>query len=87
LNPEFKKTVSIYEIYPRSKKSSMQKSLHNKTVDILVVDGFIKKIAVSQIQMNRRNKIDNLHVSQGWFDSSVSLVNQVMKKEKPLLMD
>jgi dihydroorotase len=25
----------------------MQKSLHNKTVDILVVDGFIKKIAVS----------------------------------------
>jgi dihydroorotase len=31
-------------------------------------------------------KLDNLHVSQGWFDSSVSL-NQVMKKEKPLLMD
>jgi hypothetical protein len=44
LNPEFKKTVSIYEIYPpRSKKSSMQKSLSNKTVDILVVDGFIKR--------------------------------------------
>jgi dihydroorotase-like cyclic amidohydrolase len=73
LNPEFKKTVYIYEIYPpRSKNHRCKSPFHNKTVDILVVDGFIKKIAVSP-NSDRRNKIDNLHVSQGWFDSSVSL--------------
>ena len=48
---------------------------HNKTVDILIVDGFIKKIGNSL--PNSENveeiKLDNLHVSQGWFDSSVSL--------------
>jgi dihydroorotase len=48
---------------------------HNKTVDILVVDGFIKKIAVSLPNSDETEeiKLDNLHVSQGWFDSSVSL--------------
>ncbi|MFB0909642.1 MAG: dihydroorotase [Flavobacterium sp.] len=48
---------------------------NNKTVDILVVDGFIKKIAVSLPNSDETEeiKLDNLHVSQGWFDSSVSL--------------
>ena len=48
---------------------------HNKTMDILIVDGFIKKIGKSL--PNSENveeiKLDNLHISQGWFDSSVSL--------------
>jgi dihydroorotase len=48
---------------------------HNKTVDILIVDGFIKKIgtALSNSENAIEVKLDNLHVSQGWFDSSVSL--------------
>ena len=48
---------------------------HNKTVDILIVDGLIKKIATSLPSLEHTDEIqlDNLHVSQGWFDSSVSL--------------
>ena len=48
---------------------------HNKTVDILIVDGLIKKIGTSLPSLEHTNEIqlDNLHVSQGWFDSSVSL--------------
>ncbi|MFV8340810.1 dihydroorotase [Flavobacterium sp. XS2P39] len=48
---------------------------HNKTVDILIVDGFIKKIGKSlpNLENAEEVKIDNLHASQGWFDSSVSL--------------
>lgn len=48
---------------------------HNKTVDILIVDGFIKKIGKSLPNLEKADEInlDNLHVSQGWFDSSVSL--------------
>lgn len=47
----------------------------NQTVDILVVDGIIEKIATSIINSDKTEeiKLDNLHVSQGWFDSSVSL--------------
>jgi dihydroorotase len=48
---------------------------HNKTVDILIVDGFIQKIgtALPNSENATEVKLDNLHVSQGWFDSSVSL--------------
>ena len=48
---------------------------NNKTVDILIVDGFIKKIgtSLSNSENIEEIKLDNLHVSQGWFDSSVSL--------------
>ncbi|MFV7234230.1 dihydroorotase [Flavobacterium sp. ZB4R12] len=48
---------------------------HNKTVDILIVDGFIKKIGRSLPNLEKADevKLGNLHVSQGWFDSSVSL--------------
>ena len=48
---------------------------HNKTLDILIVDGFIKKIGTSISNPDKADEIqlDNLHVSQGWFDSSVSL--------------
>ena len=52
-----------------------QSPFHNKTVDILIVDGFIKKIGTSLPNPENATevKLDNLHVSQGWFDSSVSL--------------
>ncbi|MFV8332600.1 dihydroorotase [Flavobacterium sp. XS1P32] len=48
---------------------------HNKTVDILIVDGLIQKIGTSLPSLEHTDEIqlDNLHVSQGWFDSSVSL--------------
>lgn len=48
---------------------------HNQTVDILIVEGIIKKIGTSLPNLDNAAevKLDNLHVSQGWFDSSVSL--------------
>ena len=48
---------------------------HNQTVDLLIVDGFIKKIgtALPNTDNAEELKLDNLHISQGWFDSSVSL--------------
>jgi len=50
-----------------------QKELHLKTRDILIKNGIITKIA-SQIKPVSKTKVidfDNLHVSIGWFDSSV----------------
>ena len=47
---------------------------NNKVMDILVENGIIKEIAPSikarkpDLEIN----FENLHVSQGWFDSSVS---------------
>jgi dihydroorotase len=52
-----------------------QKSdFHNKTVDILVEKGVISNISNRIKNPNKYNEInlENLHVSQGWFDSSVS---------------
>jgi dihydroorotase len=50
-------------------------SFNNRTVDILIVDGFIKKIEPSLPNLGKVEEInfENLHVSPGWFDSSVSL--------------
>ncbi|RSK38733.1 dihydroorotase [Mangrovimonas spongiae] len=47
---------------------------HNETVDILIENGTIKNIAKSIKNTNNYKEIalHNLHVSQGWFDSSVS---------------
>lgn len=47
---------------------------HNQTLDILIEKGQITQIA-KQITNQKNYKeiqLDNLHVSQGWFDSSVS---------------
>lgn len=48
---------------------------HLKTVDILIADGCINTIGTSLPNPDNSKEInrDNLHVSQGWFDSSVSL--------------
>ncbi|GAB5563237.1 MAG: dihydroorotase [Winogradskyella sp.] len=47
---------------------------HNETVDILIEKGRIAKISkrISNPNNYKEIKLDNLHVSQGWFDSSVS---------------
>lgn len=47
---------------------------HNKTQDILIEKGSIIKIAnsIKNTSNYREIKLDNLHLSQGWFDSSVS---------------
>ncbi|MGD1998875.1 MAG: dihydroorotase, partial [Flavobacteriaceae bacterium] len=48
-------------------------SFHSKTCDILIKDGKIQKIGKSL--SDPKAKIiqhDNLHASQGWFDSSIS---------------
>ena len=53
---------------------SANPSLHLKKRDILIKNGIIDKIA-SKIESSSRTKelkLDNLHVSIGWFDSSVS---------------
>ncbi|MDR6843578.1 dihydroorotase [Flavobacterium granuli] len=64
------------KIIIRSAKIIDSKSpFHNQTVDLLIVDGFIKKIgtALPNTDNDEELKLDNLHLSQGWFDSSVSL--------------
>ncbi|WP_418638817.1 dihydroorotase [Winogradskyella sp.] len=47
---------------------------HNETVDILIEKGRISKISKHIANPNNYKEIkrDNLHISQGWFDSSVS---------------
>jgi len=47
---------------------------HNQTVDILIENGTISQISKRIKNSNNIKEVtlDNLHVSQGWFDSSVS---------------
>ena len=47
---------------------------HNETVDILIEKGIISKVSkgISNPKNYKEIKLDNLHVSQGWFDSCVS---------------
>lgn len=47
---------------------------HNQNVDILIENGVITKIAkrIGNSKNYKEVKLENLHVSQGWFDSSVS---------------
>ncbi|TVZ59599.1 dihydroorotase [Flavobacteriaceae bacterium MAR_2010_105] len=47
---------------------------HNQTLDILIEKGVIKQISkhIANPKKYQEIKLDNLHVSQGWFDSSVS---------------
>lgn len=63
------------KIIIRSAKIIDSKSpFHNKTVDLLIADGIIEKIGTSILDIDDtiEVKFDNLHLSQGWFDSSVS---------------
>ncbi|NHF59176.1 dihydroorotase [Flavobacteriaceae bacterium TP-CH-4] len=53
---------------------SDNKALHLKKRDILIKNGFIERIAANIAPEGKSKIIDikNLHVSKGWFDSSVS---------------
>ena len=46
---------------------------HNQIIDLLIESGTIKKIGTSIVNSSNFQELqrDNLHVSQGWFDSSV----------------
>jgi dihydroorotase len=48
---------------------------HNQTTDLLIVDGCLQKIEKTLPNPDNIEELqlENLHVSQGWFDSSVSL--------------
>jgi len=50
-------------------------AFHDQVVDVLIENGTVKKIAAKLQNPNKLEevKLENLHVSQGWFDSSVSL--------------
>lgn len=50
-------------------------TFHDQKADLLIEDGFIKKIGTSLVNTENAEEIqlENLHISQGWFDSSVSL--------------
>jgi dihydroorotase len=48
-------------------------SFHSKTFDILIKDGMIQKVGKNLSDPKAKIiQLDNLHVSQGWFDSSIS---------------
>ena len=51
-----------------------QSEHHEKKRDLLITNGIIEKIATTIKNLDNRKEIllDNLHISQGWFDSSVS---------------
>jgi dihydroorotase len=51
-----------------------ESSFHNQVVDLLLEDGKISKIGVDIANQHKWQEIrlENLHVSNGWFDSSVS---------------
>ncbi|MEY3500340.1 MAG: hypothetical protein RL308_2009, partial [Bacteroidota bacterium] len=48
---------------------------HNQIVDLIITNGIIEKIGVQLSNSNGYEELkkENLHVSEGWFDSSVSL--------------
>ncbi|TDP58317.1 dihydroorotase [Flavobacterium dankookense] len=52
-----------------------QSAFHNQKVDVVIKDGIIEKIgkSISNIDDYKEISIEGLHISQGWFDSSVSL--------------
>jgi len=51
-----------------------QSPFHNQTVSILIKNGIISQIekSINPESNTRVVELDNLHISQGWFDSSVS---------------
>ena len=53
----------------------MKSPFHNQIVDLQIENGTIQKMGSQLTNDNKSEEIelDNLHISQGWFDSSVSL--------------
>lgn len=62
-------------ILRNAKIIDIESSFHHQIVDVLIEDGLIQKMGKSlpNAQNIQEIQLDNLHISQGWFDSSVSL--------------
>ncbi|WP_395045265.1 dihydroorotase family protein [Flavobacterium sp.] len=62
-------------IIREAKIVDMKSSFHNQVVDVKIKDNIIEKIGQNLSATNDYKEIkeSNLHLSQGWFDSSVSL--------------
>ncbi len=48
---------------------------HNQTVDVKITNGIVEEIGLSLLNIENHEEFhhDDLHLSQGWFDTSVSL--------------
>lgn len=62
-------------IIRNAKIIDIQSSFHNQIVDLQIEEGFIKQIGTNLSNLNSFEEIEleDLHLSEGWFDSSVSL--------------
>ncbi len=60
-------------IFRAAKIVDAKSQFHNQIMDVIVEDGKIKEIGSSLPNANgyKELKFDNLHLSQGWFDTSV----------------
>ena len=60
-------------ILRKAKIIDAKSSFHNQIVDVVIADGIFKNIGENLENKNNFQEIelDNLHVSQGWFDTSV----------------
>ena len=62
-------------IIRKAKIIDPQSSFHNQTVDLKITDGIVEEIGTSILNIDTHQEFhhDGLHLSQGWFDTSVSL--------------
>lgn len=62
-------------IIRKAKIVDPKSSFHNQIVDVKITKGIIEEIGVSLLNIDNHEEFhhDNLHLSQGWFDTSVSL--------------
>ena len=60
---------------------------HNQIIDIQIENGLVKKIGIQLSNDNKSQEIElqNLHISQGWFDSSVSLGEPGFEERETIL--
>ncbi|WP_284652011.1 dihydroorotase [Flavobacterium terrisoli] len=62
-------------IIRKAKIVDPQSPFHNKTVDVKITKGIIEEIGTSILNIDKHKEFqhEGLHLSQGWFDTSVSL--------------
>jgi dihydroorotase len=62
-------------IIRKAKIVDIKSPFHNQTVDVKITKGIIEEIGVSLLNIDNHQEFhhDDLHISQGWFDTSVSL--------------
>lgn len=62
-------------IIRKAKIVDLKSPFHNQTVDVKITKGIIEEIGVSLLNIDNHQEFhhDDLHISQGWFDTSVSL--------------